>query len=49
MFRIRSVLLVVLLRHGGYFGEKETPFAAEMSEQELTMARIAFHIQVDLL
>ena len=46
LFRIRTVLLIVFLRHGGYFGEKETPFAAVLSEAELTMGRIAFHIQV---
>lgn len=46
LFRIRTVLLIVQLRYGGYFGQKETPYAATLSEAELTMARIAFHIQV---
>ncbi len=45
-FSIRTAVFVVLLRHGGYFGKKETPFAAAMSPAEAFIGRIAFHLQV---
>jgi hypothetical protein len=46
IFSIRTAVFVVLLRHGGYFGKKETPFAAAMSPAEAFIGRIAFHLQV---
>ena len=42
---IRSAIFVVLLRYGGYFGSKETPYAASMNKAEATVADIIFHIQ----
>jgi hypothetical protein len=45
-FSIRTAVFVVLLRQGGYFGKKETPFAAAMSPAEAFIGRIAFHLQV---
>jgi hypothetical protein len=45
-FSIRTAVFVVLLRHGGYFGKKQTPFAAAMSPAEAFIGRIAFHLQV---
>ena len=42
---IRSVMFVILLRHGGYFGQKETPYGATMSKAEASIADIVFSIQ----
>ena len=43
---IRTAIFVVLLRHGGYLGDKETPYGATMNTQEVHLAGIIFHIQV---
>ena len=42
---IRSVMFVILLRHGGYFGQKETPYGLALSKAEATIADIVFCIQ----
>ena len=42
---IRTVMFVIMLRYGGYFGQKETPYGAAMSKAEATIADIVFHIQ----
>ena len=42
---IRTAMFVVLLRHGGYFGPKETPYAAVMSQAEAVVAGVLFHTQ----
>ena len=42
---IRSVIFVILLRYGGYFGQKETPYGAALSKAEATIADIVFAIQ----
>jgi hypothetical protein len=39
-------VFIVLLRYGGYFGKKETPFAATASPAEAFIGLIAFHFQV---
>ena len=43
---IRTTIFLVLLRHGGYFGEKETAFGGAMSAAEVHLCGIIFHIQV---
>ena len=43
---IRTAIFLVLLRYGGYFGTKETPFGATMSPPESHLCDIIFHIQV---
>ena len=45
-FSIRTAVFIVLLRYGGYFGTKETPFASAASPAETLIGRIAFHLQV---
>ena len=35
-------------RHGGYFGPKETPYAAVLSAQEKQIAGVIVHLQVTL-
>ena len=35
-------------RHGGYFGPKETPYAAVLSAQEKQIAGVIVHLQVNL-
>ena len=35
-------------RHGGYFGAKETPYAAVLSAQEKVIAGVIVHLQVTL-
>ena len=42
---IRTAMFVVLLRHGGYFGNKETPYGAVMSQAEAVVAGVLFHTQ----
>jgi len=42
---IRSALFIVLLRYGGYFGPKTSPYGVQMSRDELHVAQIMFHIQ----
>ena len=42
---IRTVVFIVMLRYGGYFGTKETSYAANMSSAEATVAGMMFHIQ----
>jgi len=42
---INSVILLVLLRNGGYFGPKETPYGAVLSAQEKQMAAVIVHLQ----
>ena len=42
---IRTAMFVVLLRHGGYFGPKETPYGAVMSQAEAVVAGVLFHTQ----
>ena len=42
---IRTAIFVVLLRYGGYFGTKETPYGATMNKTEAILADIVFHIQ----
>lgn len=45
---VNTVILLVLLREGGYFGQKETPYGASLSPQEKTMASIMVHLQEGL-
>jgi len=42
---IRTAIFLVLLRYGGYMGEKETPYGATMSHSEAHLCGIIFHIQ----
>jgi len=42
---IRTAIFLVLLRYGGYLGDKETPYAATMSQSEAHLCDIIFHIQ----
>jgi len=42
---ITTVILIVLLRHGGYMGTKETPYGATLSQKEAHLANIIVHIQ----
>jgi len=42
---IRTVIFLILLRHGGYFGEKGTAFGATMNTAESHLSGIIFHIQ----
>ena len=46
---IRTAIFLVLLRYGGYMGEKETPYGATMSHSEAHLCGIIFHIQVTFL
>ena len=45
IFKTRTAVFIVLLRYGGYFGSKETPYGVSLSSAEATMAGIIFHIQ----
>jgi len=45
---INTVVLLVLLRYGEYFGVKETPFGATLSAQEKTIASVIVHLQEGL-
>lgn len=45
---INAIILIILLREGGYFGKKETPYGASMSTQESTLASIIVHLQEGL-
>lgn len=42
---IRSAIFIVLLRYGGYFGEKQTPFGGTMSKEETILSRVVYHFQ----
>merc|ERR1719469_634269 len=42
---IRSALFIVLLRYGGYFGQKTSPYGVQMSKEENHVGQIMFHIQ----
>ena len=42
---IRTAVFIVLLRYGGYFGSKETPYGASLSSAEAVVAGMIFHIQ----
>jgi len=42
---IRTVMFIVLLRHGGYLGTKETAYGATLSQAEAHLAGVIFHIQ----
>jgi len=42
---IRSTIFLVLLRYGGYLGQKDTPYGATMSPPEAHLCSIIFHIQ----
>jgi len=42
---INAVILLVLLRNGGYFGPKETPYGAVLSPQEKLIAGVIVHLQ----
>ena len=42
---IRTAMFIVLLRYGGYFGTKETPYGASLSSAEAVVAGMIFHIQ----
>ena len=42
---IRSVMFIIMLRYGGYFGPKETPYGATMNQSEATISEMLFHIQ----
>ena len=42
---IRTAVFIVLLRYGGYFGAKETPYGASLSSAETVVAGMIFHIQ----
>ena len=44
---IRTAIFLVLLRHGGYLGEKETPYVATLSTAEAHLGGILFHVQVN--
>jgi len=45
---INAVILLVLLREGGYFGKKETSYGGCMSSQETVLASILIHLQEGL-
>merc|ERR1719228_1192494 len=42
---IRTSIFLVLLRYGGYLGQKDTPYGATMSPPEAHLCSIIFHIQ----
>ena len=42
---IRTAMFIVMLRYGGYFGSKETPYGASMSSAEAAVAGMIFHVQ----
>jgi len=42
---IRTAICIVLLRHGGYFGDKETSYGAALSTQEALIANIVYFMQ----
>ena len=44
----KSIVTTHLPRHGGYFGPKETPYAAVLSAQEKLIAGVIVHLQVTL-
>merc|ERR1719309_1941955 len=42
---VRSTILLVLLRYGGYFGKKSSPYGVQMSQAEEHIGQLLYHIQ----